>query len=86
VLCVTAALLDYSTAVQLYLALRLIKYAPPLLLFLKIEPRSLAFEFASLVMLRWREPHMPRPYKIPGGIVVCCLLWCVLCAVYCVCL
>jgi amino acid transporter len=30
---------------------------------------SLILEFCALVALRLREPEMPRPFKIPGGIV-----------------
>jgi amino acid transporter len=28
---------------------------------------SLALEFVALVMLRRREPHLPRPVRVPGG-------------------
>ena len=31
---------------------------------------SILLEFVALVALRIREPDLPRPYKIPGGIVV----------------
>jgi amino acid transporter len=30
---------------------------------------SLLLEFAALVVLRLREPALPRPYKIPGGLL-----------------
>ncbi|WP_263411185.1 APC family permease [Terriglobus tenax] len=30
---------------------------------------SLLLEFAALVILRLREPHMIRPFKVPGGLV-----------------
>jgi amino acid transporter len=29
---------------------------------------SLVLEFAALVVLRWREPQLPRPFRVPGGI------------------
>jgi amino acid transporter len=29
---------------------------------------SILLEFASLVALRIREPHLPRPYRVPGGL------------------
>jgi amino acid transporter len=28
---------------------------------------SLALEFAALVVLRVREPELPRPFRVPGG-------------------
>jgi amino acid transporter len=28
---------------------------------------SLALEFAALVVLRVREPNLPRPFRVPGG-------------------
>jgi amino acid transporter len=30
---------------------------------------SILVEFASLIVLRVREPHLQRPYRVPGGIV-----------------
>jgi len=30
---------------------------------------SLLLEFVALVVLRFREPNLPRPFKVPGGIV-----------------
>jgi amino acid transporter len=35
---------------------------------------SLLLEFAALIALRVREPNMPRPYKLPGGIPACILI------------
>jgi amino acid transporter len=35
---------------------------------------SLLLEFAALVALRVREPDLPRPYKVPGGILGCVAL------------
>jgi len=35
---------------------------------------SLLLEFAALIALRVREPNMPRPYKLPGGIPGCILI------------
>jgi amino acid transporter len=31
---------------------------------------AIMLEFASLVALRIREPKLPRPYRVPGGMVV----------------
>jgi amino acid transporter len=28
---------------------------------------SLILEFVALVVLRWREPALPRPFRVPGG-------------------
>ena len=30
---------------------------------------SLLLEFAALIMLRVREPQMPRPFRVPGGML-----------------
>jgi amino acid transporter len=30
---------------------------------------SLALEFLALIVLRIREPHLPRPFQVPGGMV-----------------
>jgi amino acid transporter len=35
---------------------------------------SLILEFVALVVLRWREPLLERPFRIPGGTVACVLL------------
>jgi amino acid transporter len=35
---------------------------------------SLVLEFAALVALRFREPNLPRPYKVPGGVIGCILI------------
>jgi amino acid transporter len=35
---------------------------------------SLILEFAALIALRLREPDLPRPYKIPGGLLGCILI------------
>jgi amino acid transporter len=35
---------------------------------------SLALEFVALIVLRLREPDLPRPFRVPGGIVVAVLL------------
>lgn len=29
---------------------------------------SLVLEFLALIMLRLREPHLPRPFRVPGGL------------------
>jgi hypothetical protein len=31
---------------------------------------SLALEFVALVVLRLREPDLPRPFRVPGGTFV----------------
>ncbi len=35
---------------------------------------SLVLEFVALVVLRVREPNLPRPFKVPGGLPVAILL------------
>lgn len=35
---------------------------------------SLILEFVALVALRLREPELPRPFRVPGGIGVACAL------------
>ncbi len=35
---------------------------------------SLLLEFAALVALRIREPHLPRPFRVPGGTLVAAAL------------
>jgi amino acid transporter len=35
---------------------------------------SLILEFAALIALRIREPSLPRPYKVPGGLLGCILI------------
>jgi len=30
---------------------------------------SLILEFVALIVLRIREPHLPRPFKVPGGML-----------------
>ncbi len=30
---------------------------------------SILLEFGALIALRFREPNLPRPYRIPGGIL-----------------
>ena len=30
---------------------------------------SLVLEFAALIALRIRQPELPRPYRIPGGVL-----------------
>jgi amino acid transporter len=35
---------------------------------------SLILEFVALGMLRWREPQLARPFRIPGGTTACVLL------------
>jgi amino acid transporter len=35
---------------------------------------SLILEFAALIALRVREPNLPRPYKVPGGMIGCVVI------------
>jgi amino acid transporter len=35
---------------------------------------ALMLEFVALAVLRWREPQLPRPFRIPGGMPVAILL------------
>src|SRR5438270_766364 len=35
---------------------------------------SMVLEFLALVLLRFREPELKRPFRIPGGVIVCSLL------------
>jgi amino acid transporter len=35
---------------------------------------SLLLEFVALAVLRVREPNLPRPFRVPGGMVVAVLL------------
>jgi amino acid transporter len=35
---------------------------------------ALSLEFVALLVLRYKEPAMPRPFKIPGGWAVVILL------------
>jgi amino acid transporter len=35
---------------------------------------SLVLEFAAFVMLRIKEPDLPRPYRVPGGLLGAILL------------
>jgi amino acid transporter len=35
---------------------------------------ALLLEFAALVALRRREPELPRPFRVPGGVLGCVLL------------
>jgi amino acid transporter len=35
---------------------------------------SLALEFVALVVLRVREPGLPRPFRVPGGLVGAALI------------
>jgi len=35
---------------------------------------SLVLEFLALIILRFREPDLPRPFRIPGGVAACIAL------------
>ncbi len=35
---------------------------------------ALLLEFAALIVLRLREPALPRPFRVPGGTIAACLI------------
>src|SRR5205807_5959428 len=35
---------------------------------------SMVLEFVALVLLRIREPQLPRPFRVPGGTLACTML------------
>jgi len=35
---------------------------------------SMVLEFVALLLLRIREPELPRPFRVPGGVTACALL------------
>jgi len=61
----TVAIIACSTAWALCLKLSFVEL---LLLDVLIKGLSILLEFAALVALRVREPHLPRPYRVPGGL------------------
>ena len=61
----TVAILACATAWALCLKLSFVEL---LLLDVLIKGLSILLEFAALVALRVREPDLPRPYRVPGGL------------------
>ena len=57
----------FACAVVWALALNL-SFAKLIMLDVLLTGLSILLEFASLVALRIREPSLPRPYKVPGGL------------------
>jgi amino acid transporter len=55
-----------ACAVTWALALNL-SFAKLIMLDVLLTGASILLEFASLVALRIREPDLPRPYRVPGG-------------------
>ena len=49
------------------LALNL-SFAKLIMLDVLLTGLSILLEFASLIALRIREPNLPRPYRVPGGL------------------
>ena len=43
--------------------------------YLYFRVTNLAWEYASLVGLRLKEPNTPRPWRIPGGLPIIALMW-----------
>jgi len=61
----TVALVSCAAAWMLCLKLSFVKLV---VLDVLLTGLSLLLEFAALVALRIREPELPRPYRIPGGL------------------
>src|SRR5213075_3195925 len=57
----------FACAVVWALALNL-SFAKLIMLDVLLTGLSILLEFASLVALRIREPLLPRPYRVPGGL------------------
>jgi amino acid transporter len=45
-----------------------VKFDELIMLDILLYGASLVLEFAALAVLRVREPHMPRPFRVPGGL------------------
>jgi amino acid transporter len=60
------SLLACATAWALCLNLSFVKL---IMLDVLLTGLSILLEFAALVALRIREPNLPRPYRVPGGLV-----------------
>lgn len=58
----------FACALAWALALNL-SFAKLIILDVLLTGLSLLMEFAALIVLRIREPELPRPYKVPGGLV-----------------
>ena len=61
----TIAIVSCAAAWMLFLKLSFVKLV---VLDVLLTGLSLLLEFAALVALRIREPDLPRPYKVPGGL------------------
>jgi len=61
----TVAIVSCAAAWMLCLQLSFVKLV---VLDVLLTGLSLLLEFAALVALRIREPELPRPYRIPGGL------------------
>jgi amino acid transporter len=59
------AILACSAAWALFLGLTFVKL---IALDVLLTGLSILLEFAALVALRLREPALPRPYRVPGGL------------------
>ena len=57
----------FACAIVWALALNL-SFAKLIMLDVMLTGASILLEFASLVALRIREPELPRPYRVPGGV------------------
>src|SRR5205823_3217435 len=57
----------FACAITWALALNL-SFAKLIMLDVLLTGLSILLEFASLVALRIREPELPRPYRVPGGL------------------
>jgi amino acid transporter len=51
-----------------------LSFEPLVLLDVLLYGVSLLLEFAALIALRIREPELPRPFKVPGGMPVAAVL------------
>jgi amino acid transporter len=56
-----------ACAIVWALALNL-SFAKLIMLDVLLTGLSILLEFASLIALRIREPNLPRPYRVPGGL------------------
>jgi amino acid transporter len=51
-----------------------LSFAHLIMLDILLYGASLVLEFSALVVLRIKEPNMPRPFRVPGGTLGACLL------------
>ena len=51
-----------------------LSFARLVLLDILLWGSSLVLEFLALIILRFREPDLPRPFRIPGGVAACIAL------------